>query len=870
MTPTAVPLDVCTRARRIRRATRAVVVMACGLALLQACNGADATRPQPEPGVAGAVPVNIMVGSAVVGTALEAPVRLSVLRADGQPAAGTPVQWTANDGGQISATSSVTDARGIAVVDWTLGTQTGRQTLVAQVTGLAPVIFGADATPDRPAAVRFSTSEARTRLIGDTMRLSPLVVDRFGNATGTTPVLAVESASDVVGLTGNLLVARRRGVAVVRAAADTAVARLTVVVDPLQPSITRVSPDTLVPGGSFVIDGANFALVPEGAEVVVGALKATVTSASATQIRATLPAAGGACQPTADHSVTVTVAALSGQSHVALRSATRISLARGESANLLDLDQVRCAEIVAPAGGTRAKYVVAVINTSASAAATSSFELHGTGAGPMAGKVASPVTTTAGSFASVASGGTAVKPLPAALVAGQAAERTHDDFLDAQRAVRVRYGSPAPTWDAIRRTRAMSGVAGIRMAARAGDTVTMKALYSSCGRGTDIRARVVYAGARSVVLEDIAAARAGTMDAQYQALGEEFDRVQYPLLLAKIGDPLALDERMGGDGRVTMLFTKFVNDSLPGIAGYVTSCNLYPKGTVAASNEDEVFYARTASAGELPDDWRRGMRSTVIHEVKHLAAFAERFVSGAPFEESWLEESTARIAEELYSRTFAKGGAWKENQGFDAVRCEVLSCDGRPLMMWKHFSVLHQYYRGVDTLTPIGSAASGDFTFYASGWSLVRWAADHYAGDEGEWLKSLVKGGANTGLAALAARTGRSSGELLADWALANAVDDLPGFTPARPQLTFPSWNVSEVMSGLAASYPSTFVASPLKGRAMSFGSFVLPVARLRAFSSSYFSFEGAQAGSQLLELRGEGGGALPAGTLRVAVVRVE
>ena len=245
-------------------------------------------------------------------------------------------------------------------------------------------------------------------------------------------------------------------------------------------------------------------------------------------------------------------------------------------------------------------------------------------------------------------------------------------------------------------------------------------------------------------------------------------------------------------------------------------------------------------------------------------------MSGAPFEESWLEESTARVAEELYSRTFAAGGAWKGNVGYESVRCEVARCDSRPLMMWKHFSVLHQYYRGVDTLTPIGAAANGDFTFYASGWSLVRWAADQYAGNEGEWLKALVKGGANTGLANLAQRTGRPSGELLADWALANAVDDLAGFTPSRKQLSFPSWNVSDVMSGLATSYPSLFVATPLRARAMSFGAFALPVARLRSFSSSYFSFEGAQAGSQLIELRGEGGVVLPAGTLRVAVVRVE
>ena len=399
----------------------------------------------------------------------------------------------------------------------------------------------------------------------------------------------------------------------------------------------------------------------------------------------------------------------------------------------------------------------------------------------------------------------------------------------------------------------------------------MKALYNSCNAGSNVQARVVYAGSRAVVLEDVAAPRARTMDADYRAIGDEFDRVQYPLLRDNIGDPLAMNGAMNGDGRVTMLFTRFVNDSVAGTAGYVSACNFYPKSTFAASNENEVFYARVATATETPADWRRAMRSTVIHEGKHLASFAERLASNTPFEESWLEESTARIAEELYSRTFTSGGSWKGNTGFaTTVRCEVYQCDDRPLMMWKHFSALHQYLRGVDTLSPLGASTNNDVTFYASGWSLVRWAADQYATSEGAWLKALVKGGAQTGLANLAQRTGRPAGELLADWALANAVDDVAGFTPARKQLSFPSWNVADVMSGLAGTYPGAFSAAPLRARAMSFGTFTLPVQQLRAFSSSYFSFEGAQAGGQLIELRGENGAAVAPAGLRVAVVRVE
>src|SRR5690606_14535481 len=154
---------------------------------------------------------------------------------------------------------------------------------------------------------------------------------------------------------------------------------------------------------------------------------------------------------------------------------------------------------------------------------------------------------------------------------------------------------------------------------------------------------------------------------------------------------------------------------------------------------------------------------------------------------SWLEESTARIAEELYSRQFNGGGSWKSNTGYaSSVRCEIYQCDDRPLMMWKHFSTLHAWQRSVDELTPLGPSTSGDFTFYASGWSFVRWAADHYATNEGQWLRGLVRGGQRTGIAGLEQATGRSAAELLSDWALANAVEGVAGDAPNRAELTMP------------------------------------------------------------------------------------
>jgi len=844
------------------RAIRASGVMACVLALLGACNGDDITSPS-NPNSAS--PADKVLASATVGAELPAPVRLAVTQSNGAPAPQVRVRWLASEGGTVSSAQSLTDAAGVATVRWTLGTVAGPQKLVAQVDGLDPVAFGVTAKPDRATSIVLSSDSLVLSLLGDTTRFDPRVIDRFGNELATKPSIQLESNSDALTIIPELaaIVARNRGETAVLFSSAGIVARVPVRVEPASPRPTRIAGDTIRIGVPFAIDGESFALSSEFVQVHVNGKPADVLSISRTRIEAILPTGSTPCQATQAAQVRVMVAGAVGETTSHLRVATRLDLAKGESASLLDPAEAQCTELVAPSGGSSARFVVAVINTSVATSTTSEFELRGAGAGGLSGLTA--VSLDAQSMNLLSSGNS----VPTALTAFEKAEDGHGEFLDRQREVARRNGSPTAKWRSISATRA--GVAAAQIPPAVGSVVTMRALYSSCTSGRDVQARVVHAGTRSIVLEDISAPKAGTMDAEYRAIGQEFDAVQYPLLAESIGDPLAMNASMEGDGRVTMLFTSYVNDSLPGIAGYVTACNFYPKSTFASSNEDEVFYARVPGAGETPAEWRRSMRSTVIHEAKHLASFAERFARGNSFEESWLEESTARIAEELYSRRFEGGGSWKGNTGYaSSVRCEVYQCDDRPLMMWKHFTTLHSYYRGIDTLTPIGAASSGDYTFYASGWSLVRWAADHYATNEGQWLRELVRGnGQQTGLSNLAQRTGRPVGEMLSDWALAHAVDDLAGFSPRRTQLTMPSWNTADVMGGLSETYPGMFVAKPLNVRNYSFGQFSLPIGKLRAFSTSYFSFSGNQGGSQVVELRGAAGGMSP-GSLRLAVVRVE
>ncbi len=610
-------------------------------------------------------------------------------------------------------------------------------------------------------------------------------------------------------------------------------------------TVSRVTPDSLTVGTVLTIEGENLPTTPSAVRLTLAGVALDVRAASASRIEARIPAAGFTCAAPAAQTLRMELGSTTLQQTVVLRTAAPLALKAGDAAVTLSAEQAACVELAGSANGA-AKYVVAVVNTATQSGATARFDLRGQGTGALA-NVASVVQAdasvmglrAASIFAAPASSRTA--RLAEQATEGDAAHAAH---LAADRAVFAQAGFPQ-----------RSRTAAVRTPALLGDTLQINALLNSCTKGRAVTARVVYAGSKAVVLEDIASPRAGRMDDALRAIGSEFDATVYPLLTKNLGDPLAMNAQLNGDGRVTMLFTRFVNDSVPGTSGYVSACNFYPKTQFAASNEDEVFYARVPSTNETADDWRRALRSTVVHESKHLASYAERLSRGATSEESWLEEATARVAEELYARTFPGGGTWKGNTGFAAsVGCELTQCDDRPLVMWKHFSQLHAYLRGADSLTPFGPAKSGDVTYYASGWSLVRYAVDQYAANEGGMLKALVQGTAPAGVAGLAQITGVPTEQLLASWAMSNAV----GTAGA-------TWNTADMWSGLAGTFPGIFQSAPLRGRAVSAGAFAFAGLQLPGAGATYLTLNGVQGGGQVVQLASATG----AGQ-RVVVQRVQ
>jgi hypothetical protein len=410
-----------------------------------------------------------------------------------------------------------------------------------------------------------------------------------------------------------------------------------------------------------------------------------------------------------------------------------------------------------------------------------------------------------------------------------------------------------------------------------------------------VRARAVYAGTRAVVWEDSANALQSSADAAlagyYQRLGRLFDEEQYEVVRANFGDPLRRDALTDGDGRVHMVFTQHVN-ALGGVAAFVTSCDQFTGPGAAGSNVGEFFYGSVptrAGSGptdvSYPDGWFGFMARTVVHEVKHVASTAARLANFSfSLEQGWLEEATARHAEEIWVRGAIHRVPWKGNTGFGAAAANGLYCDfhladaacvdvdpvHRPgFGMQRHFNELRPKLLEPWNWSPFGDGTeqSGS-VFYQTGWSLVRYTIDRYGTSDAAFLRALTNAIA-TGMANLTAVAGASTDQLLGNWGVALFADDYPGLSAPSRDIDFPTWNLRDIYLGLsrdplwATRFRTPFPVEPVQ---LTFGGFAAARPGLRGGAHAYFELSGTMREAQLLELRAPGGGpASPNGRLAIA-----
>lgn len=834
------------------------------------CGGSDGSKPTP-PG--GTQPTTLVVTTVIVAPPFaqlelgsSAAFTVEVHDQLGALMTGKVATW-----GSTDPRIATVDAGGV-VKAVAVGTASVSATVEGKV-GLTAITV----VPVAVASVSIVAPASVTA--GQTATFAATTKDKGGNVLTGRVVAWSSSAPRVATIDANgLLTAISAGTTTITATSENISATLSVVVaapaGSVPPTIASIAPATLTRGATATITGANFGATPALNKVFISGVSATVTAASPTQLTVTVPA-GVPCQVTQSVNVDVTTVAGTATGKQTLQTSTQRTLAVGGSFFATATGNMACTEL--PAAGT---YIVSVFNAAKTATGVAGFELKGVAGTPPAGNIGTPITASA-SIIPAPKTTTRSAVAPEAL----AAEREHLQHLQADLDLIRQLGSP-------RRSAVLRSITGVTsmqsqvvIPTTVGATTTINYHFNSCriGNATTITARVVYVGPHAIVLEDNAGALAGKIDADLTALATEWETTSFPLL-GNFGNVLAYDDSTNRNGRLLMLFTPQVNSQSQNLLGFVSACDFYPPSvdpSVSASNQAEIFYARavtdtspTSNSINGKPVWRRQMPGTLIHESKHILAFGERFqtpIIVTAFEQLWLEEATAQQASELYGRAL-HGNGWRTNAGYqDALYCEVRPttprCNGATYVMGNHFGFLMDYLQSFESKSIL---SSDDYDVYGSSWLFARWLTDTYAtGTESAFLQSVVKNYNVTGVDNVVSVAGKTWPELLSQFTLMLAADDLPNVPRQFQEL---SWNLPAVFQGYNADFPSVS-ASPLVLRQAYFASnFTASLSSIKGGGAMLLRINAlGNAGSQLLDLHDFSGQPLdPTSNIGIAVLRIQ
>lgn len=123
--------------------------------------------------------------TALIGTSLATSVRVAL---GGQPAANVTVSWVVPAGnGSLSATTSTTDASGVASVTWKIS-DTARVNNLTATAGTGSVHLTATGTAGAPTAISKASADSTRLVAGASTLLSVRVVDSFGNRVPGVPI----------------------------------------------------------------------------------------------------------------------------------------------------------------------------------------------------------------------------------------------------------------------------------------------------------------------------------------------------------------------------------------------------------------------------------------------------------------------------------------------------------------------------------------------------------------------------------------------------------------------------------------------------------------------------------------------------------
>ena len=414
------------------------------------------------------------------------------------------------------------------------------------------------------------------------------------------------------------------------------------------------------------------------------------------------------------------------------------------------------------------------------------------------------------------------------------------------------------------------------------DQIRLNVSFEPCANAVLRGFRVVAIGAKSIVLADTLNPPNGFSDADYVKFAAKFDTLVYPLDVNNFGAPSDID----GNGKVAVLFTKYVNELTPSnsdsfIGGFFHPRDLFPKADsnglqgCATSNEGEMFYMLVPDPTGTVNGNRHSLGfvdtltvSVLAHEFQHLINAGRRLYvnTGAEdFEDTWLNEALSHIAEELL---YYHESGMQPRQGLGDAGIHVTASK---YAIWKadassNFSRLLDYIEDPGGSSPLDEL-NDELSTRGASWSFLRYAVDRaFPSDAGVWFR--FTNSTQTGLNTVADGLLTDPRPYLADFTLANYISDL-GISN-DPRFRHKSWNYRDIFSNTYGSRASgTFVPLgyyPLKQTGLADG--VPTSTGVKGGSATYFRLA-VPAGREALVNFSSGQGA-PNSSFVFSVVRTK
>ncbi len=319
-------------------------------------------------------------------------------------------------------------------------------------------------------------------------------------------------------------------------------------------------------------------------------------------------------------------------------------------------------------------------------------------------------------------------------------------------------------------------------------------------------------------------------------------------------------------GKVNSLVTSAQCTSPTGgfVAGFFFGADLITTPPFATGNAAEIFYSivpdpsGTLSCTHSVTGVTQLVPVTFVHEFQHMISFNQHFLlRGNLPEDLWLNEGLSHYAEENGGRTFLPD---------TATFCRYAFGD---LYNASQYFTAPQNYVLVDTAGIGGLANRGAY------WLFVRYLVDQIGATLGSkdsvtrrLDRTALIGPANVSNAA----GGTAFPTILARWALANYVSDLPGFA-APPELQYTTWKFRTDYQTMrtacgTTNLPSLFPLTPAVVDASS----AQVSGMLHAGSASYYRMQHAAGGSKLTLLFSNSAGGALRTTLapRLNVIRLQ